>query len=319
MINKSLNYAYPRNYAEGGEVKSQSYSFVHDGNSYNMGDYRPGHEGTSLERAIANVQEHYDLAPGSFTVNNNTTQTLMGTYDSGSGNFKSASEPDSGDIFGATTMAMGEEDASFSEPSQEQMLEKIRELEATTMMVGEEDGGQTVPPDEGMVTTMAMGEEDAPRLDPDMDEIHEFFAEKVKRDFGDEPMFPETPAPPTAPLLRSNPFFDMPLQPVESPYPNPNAFTRAVGENGGGGNLFQSQLPVVPGESLRPTNQLAAPVKMRPIEGRTYGMYSNTPVLETNSIQPFTPYIAPQQLQSSGIESLVQNNSAPRTSVFKRS
>ena len=278
MINKSLNYAYPRNYAEGGEVKSQSYSFVHDGNSYNMGDYRPGHEGTSLERAIANVQEHYDLAPGSFTVNNNTTQTLMGTYDSGSGNFKSASEPDSGDIFGATTMAMGEEDAPFSEPSQEQMLEKFRELEATTMMVGEEDGGG-----------------------------------------GSEPITPAAPDTPSAPLLRSNPFFDMPLQPVESPYPNPNAFTRAMGENGGGGNVFQAQLPVVHGESLRPANQLAAPVKMRPIEGRTYGMYSNTPVLETNSIQPFTPYIAPQQLQSSGIESLVQNNSAPRTSVFKRS
>lgn len=272
MMNKSLNYAYPRNYAEGGEVESQSYSFVHDGNSYNMGDYRPGHEGTSLERAIANVQEHYDLAPGSFTVNNNTTQTLMGTYDSGSGDFKSASEPDSGDIFGATTMAMGEEDASFSEPSQEQMLEKIREMEATTMMVGEEDGGG-----------------------------------------GSEPVAP------AAPLLRSNPFFDMPLQPVESPNPNPNAFTRAIGENGGGGNFFQGPRPVVLGEPLRPTNQLVAPVKTPSIEGRTYGMYSNTPVFETNSIQPFTPYMPPQQAQSSGIESLVQNNSAPRTSVFKRS
>ena len=136
---------------------------------------------------------------------------------------------------------------------------------------------------------------------------------------GSEPITPAAPDTPSAPLLRSNPFFDMPLQPVESPYPNPNAFTRAMGENGGGGNVFQAQLPVVHGESLRPANQLAAPVKMRPIEGRTYGMYSNTPVLETNSIQPFTPYIAPQQLQSSGIESLVQNNSAPRTSVFKRS
>tara|TARA_R110000796_G_scaffold153832_1_gene270401 strand:- start:108 stop:992 length:885 start_codon:yes stop_codon:yes gene_type:complete len=293
MINKSLNYAYPQKFAEGGDVapaENQSYSFVIDGDSYNMG-------GNSLEQAIANVQENYNLPPGSFTVNNNTTRTLMGTYDSATGNFKSASEPASEDIFGATTMA-----------------------------VGEEDGGQTVPPDEGMVTTMAMGEEDAPFLEPDMDEIIEIFrgrAEKVKRDFGDEPMFPETPATPTAPLLRSNPFFDMPL---ESPFANnPNAFTRAIGEDGGSGNLFQGPQPVVPGAGLTfSPRPLTAPVQEQPIEGRTYGMYSNTPAFQTNSIQPFTPYMPPQQAQSSGVESLITdtdfyaNNSAPRTSVFKR-
>jgi hypothetical protein len=168
MISKSLNYAYPRKYAEGGDVapdtrrrleftpsddsgnsfryvlyddkgreaqsgvtqrkyvesglfgpgtdekynvsfleqapaplpaplppepeqKSTSYAFVDaDGNSYSMGDARPGHDGTSLERAIANVQEYYDFAPGSFTVSVPSEKRLVGTYDSDSGSFQAA-------------------------------------------------------------------------------------------------------------------------------------------------------------------------------------------------------------------------------------
>ena len=95
MMSKSLNYAYPQKFAEGGDVaseqKSTSYAFVDaDGNSYSMGDNRPGHDGTSLERAIANVQEYYDFAPGSFTVSVPSEERLVGTYDSASGSFQAA-------------------------------------------------------------------------------------------------------------------------------------------------------------------------------------------------------------------------------------
>ena len=73
------------------EQKNTSYAFMDaDGNSYNMGDARPGHDGTSLERAIANVQEYYDFAPGSFTVSVPSEKRLVGTYDSGSGSFQAA-------------------------------------------------------------------------------------------------------------------------------------------------------------------------------------------------------------------------------------
>ena len=95
MMSKSLNYAYPQKFADGGDVaseqKSTSYAFVDaDGNSYSMGDNRPGHDGTSLERAIANVQEYYDFAPGSFTVSVPSEERLVGTYDSASGSFQAA-------------------------------------------------------------------------------------------------------------------------------------------------------------------------------------------------------------------------------------
>jgi len=73
------------------EQKSTFYAFVDaDGNSYSMGDNRPGHDGTSLERAIANVQEYYDFAPGSFTVSVPSEKRLVGTYDSASGSFQAA-------------------------------------------------------------------------------------------------------------------------------------------------------------------------------------------------------------------------------------
>jgi hypothetical protein len=73
------------------EQKSTSYAFVDAaGNSYSMGDNRPGHDGTSLERAIANVQEYYDFAPGSFTVSVPSEERLVGTYDSASGSFQAA-------------------------------------------------------------------------------------------------------------------------------------------------------------------------------------------------------------------------------------
>ena len=127
MMGKSLNYAYPQKFAEGGDVaseqKSTSYAFVDaDGNSYNMGDNRPGHDGTSLERAIANVQEYYDFAPGSFTVSVPSEERLVGTYDSASGSFQAATS-DMRDLNGFS--AMGEEDAPFAEPTMEEIRDRL--------------------------------------------------------------------------------------------------------------------------------------------------------------------------------------------------
>ena len=127
MMSKSLNYAYPQKFAEGGDVaseqKSTSYAFVDaDGNSYSMGDNRPGHDGTSLERAIANVQEYYDFAPGSFTVSVPSEERLVGTYDSASGSFQAATS-DMRDLNGFS--AMGEEDAPFAEPTMEEIRDRL--------------------------------------------------------------------------------------------------------------------------------------------------------------------------------------------------
>ena len=74
-----------------------------------------------------------------------------------------------------------------------------------------------------------------------------------------------------------------------------------------------------------PDNTAFTPPPPPPVEGRTYGAYSGTPMGPTNSIQPFTPYMPPQQAQGPDLQSLITdtdyllNNSGPRTSVFQRS
>mgnify|MGYP001111199376 FL=1 len=267
--------------AKASEQKSTSYAFVDaDGNSYNMGDARPGHDGTSLERAIANVQEYYNLAPGSFTVSVPSEERLVGTYDSDSGSFQAATS-DMRDINGfsavpgmATTMAMGEEDAPFAEPTIEEIADRLGWVDSpTTMAVGEEDGGMPDTPGVDLMRPVP----DAPvfSLPPGVD-----------------PMFP-------APVTPS------PVNPVFTPAPPP---------------------PVVnPVFTPSPDNTAFTPPPPPPVEGRTYGAYSGTPMGPTNSIQPFTPYMAPQQAQGPDLQSLITdtdyflNNSAPRTSVFKRS
>ena len=350
MMSKSLNYAYPQKFAEGGEVaeaapqeKSTSYGFVDaDGNSYNMGDNRPGHGGTSLERAVANVQEYYDLAPGSFTVNNNDTRTLMGTYDSASGTFQGAddsggtNENESGsantDAMTALEMSVGlqEQDMRYDADQDGRLgandallFEKYAKMpdydDASGFMsgfYGEQPAQKTYPggeptytdqvpgyteggvefqgpdmPPFGMATTMAIGEEDTPFLEPDMDDMDDIFGPRP----GVDPV-PDTPVFSLPPGV--DPMVPAPVTP--SPVVNP-VFTPS------------------------PVNTAFTPPPPPPVEGRTYGAYSGTPMGPTNSIQPFTPYMPPQQAQGPDLQSLITdtdyllNNSGPRTSVFQRS
>ena len=418
------------------EQKSLNYAFVDaDGNSYNMGDVRPGHDGTSLERAIANVQEYYDFAPGSFTVSVPSEERLVGTYDSDSGSFQAATS-DMRDLNGfsalpgeglmpppnteVTTAAMGEEDTPFLEPTQEEMIDffdlprppnptytdqipgytedgvefqgpdmppsqpegpgipattrMVGEEEgmdwfdtrATTMAMGEEDGGGLMPPPgggpgegqlttlmkgeedggglmpppgggmvttqamgeedggglmpppgEGQLTTMAMGEEEGEGLMPDPPRPPNPFLDlEVMPDFID-PMIPEGPGytPPT-----DIPFTDIP--PVVVP-PN-TGYTFPVAPDAGSFLDFYNNQPPVNAPVFSP-GPVAPPVYQPPTQGRTYGASSGTPRGPTNSIQPFTPYMPPQQAQDADLQSLISdtdyflNNSAPRTSVFKRS
>ena len=287
------------NYAEKpSEQKSTSYSFVDaDGNSYSMGDARPGHSGTSLERAIANVQEYYDFAPGSFTVSVPSEKRLVGTYDSGSGSFQAAENPtytdqvpgytEGGVEFQgpdmpppdmATTLAMGEEDGGGGviEPDLPRPPNPFLGLEPdtfTTMAKGEEDGGLLPIPENpiGDLTTMAMGEEDGGGgfLLPPPSQI-------------DPPMFqPVTPPPNTG--------YTPP--PVVVPEFDP--------------------LQVAPG------------LPQGDFRGRTYGAYSQAGQLGGTTLRPFTPYMPPQQ--NEGIRSLIDEpvsyltESGPRSSVFRRS
>jgi hypothetical protein len=396
MISKSLNYAYPRKYAEGGDVapdtrrrleftpsddsgnsfryvlyddkgreaqsgvtqrkyvesglfgpgtdekynvsfleqKSTSYAFVDaDGNSYSMGDARPGHDGTSLERAIANVQEYYDFAPGSFTVSVPSEKRLVGTYDSDSGSFQAATS-DMRDLnefsptIEVTTQAMGEEDAPFAEPTIEEIKDLLGPLPdpIATMAMGEEagtgyvDGGRLMPPP-GTATTLAMGEEDGgglmPPFSPDM-----VTTMAIGEEDGGMPPFPgvdlRSPVPDAPGVdftlpVRNAPGFSLPPG-VDPMFPAPVV------------NPVFTPSPVVnPVFTPSPDNTAFTPPPPPPVEGRTYGAYSGTPMGPTNSIQPFTPYMAPQPAQGPDLQSLITdtdyflNNSGPRTSIFQRS
>lgn len=152
---------------------------------------------------------------------------------------------------------------------------------------GVEFQGPDMPPF-GMATTMAIGEEDTPFLEPDMGEIFD-------------------------------PGGGM-------------ATTQAMGEEDGGMPLPPGVDPMFPAPVVTPspvnpvfTPAPQPPVDTTPVQGRTYGAYSGTPMGPTNSIQPFTPYMPPQQAQGPDLQSLITdtdyflNNSGPRTSVFKRS
>jgi len=184
------------------------------------------------------------------------------------------------------------ENTPFLEPTQEEMgdmFDSLGGVEATTFAVGEEDGGGSMPPlSPDMATTAAIGEEDTPFLEPDMDDI-----------FGPRPGVDPVPDTPVVSLPPGvDPTVPAPFTP--SPVVNP-VFTPS------------------------PVNTAFTPPPPPPVEGRTYGAYSGTPMGPTNSIQPFTPYMPPQQAQGPDLQSLITdtnyflNNSGPHTSVFKRS
>ena len=206
----------------------------------------------------------------------------------------------------------------------------------TTMAIGEEDGGGLIEPDPPrppnpfldleppMATTMAMGEEDAPFAEPTIEEIADrlgWVDSPTTMAVGEEDGgMPDTPGVdlmrpvPDAPVFSLPPGVDPMFPAPVTPSPVNPVFTPAPPP------------PVVnPVFTPSPDNTAFTPPPPPPVEGRTYGAYSGTPMGPTNSIQPFTPYMAPQQAQGPDLQSLITdtdyflNNSAPRTSVFKRS
>ena len=185
---------------------------------------------------------------------------------------------------------------------------------------GEQPAQKTFPGGEPTYTTMAIGEEDGGGL-----------------------IEPDPPRPP-------NPFLDLEL-PIATtmamgeedggmPFLPPGreapiVTTMAMGEeDGGGGTILPPPptdiLPPSPVAPPAPVNPIFTPappppVDTTPVQGRTYGAYSGTPMGPTNSIQPFTPYMPPQPTQGPDLQSLITdtdfyaNMSGPRTSVFQRS
>ncbi len=161
---------------------------------------------------------------------------------------------------------------------------------------GEQPAQKTFPGGEPTYTTMAIGEEDGGGL-----------------------IEPDRPRPP-------NPF----LPPGGEA---PIVTTLAMGEeDGGGGTILPPPptdiLPPSPVAPPAPVNPIFTPapqppVDTTPVQGRTYGAYSGTPMGPTNSIRPFTPYVPyTPPAQDEGIRSLITDQdfvSGPRTSVFKRS
>jgi len=142
---------------------------------------------------------------------------------------------------------------------------------------------------------------------------------------------PDLPRPP-------NPFLDLEPDLPRPPNPffggeAPIVTTMAIGEeDGGGGTILPPPptdiLPPSPVAPPAPVNPIFTPapqppVDTTPVQGRTYGAYSGTPMGPTNSIRPFTPYVPyTPPAQDEGIRSLITDQdfvSGPRTSVFKRS
>ncbi len=251
--------------------------------------------------------------------------------------------PDVGDTF--TTMAMGEEDAPFAEPTIEEIRDRLDLFpdSATTMAVGEEDGGGLMPPPD-KATTLAVGEEDGvggiPKDALDVvatmamgEEAGTGYVDggwtapppgtattmAVGEEDGGMPpppgVDPMVPVPDTPGVDFTLPVRDFSLPPgVDPMFPAPVV------------NPVFTPSPVVnPVFTPSPDNTAFTPPPPPPGQGRTYGAYSGTPMGPTNSIQPFTPYMAPQPAESPDLQSLITdtdyflNNSAPRTSVFKRS
>jgi len=301
MMNKSLNYAYPRKYAEGGEVP-QTNTFVRDGvelvehngqmvpkealDVLNMAvglrdedmrydvnnDGRIGANDAIEFLRYAKLEDYNDDSgfmsqfydQGAAAENPTYTDQVPG-YTEGGVEFQGPDMPPPGM---ATTAAMGEEDGGGGviEPDLPRPPNPFFGPEGpllTTMAMGEEDDGLPIPekPPFGDLTTMAMGEEDG----------------------GGGTILP----PPPTDILPPSPVAPpAPVNPIFTPAPQP-------------------------------------PVDTTPVQGRTYGAYSGTPMGPTNSIRPFTPYVPyTPPAQDEGIRSLITDQdfvSGPRTSVFKRS
>ena len=340
MINKSLNYAYPRKFAEGGAVEVTDLSGVKQeplGNDMVLVKFQDGSYGKT-QKALFEAAESLGAPMGSqkdfanWHVNEwapkvvsdpafiaahdqfNTdqisyNQAVMDSdpqYAKNRLSFVQTHAPDNSAAISAAEELVATGNYAAENPTYTDQVPGYTEggvefqgpdMPSTTMAMGEEDTSFSKPDmDEilGQLTTMAIGEEDGEGLMPPPRPPNPFFD-----------LIPDLPRPP-------NPFFD--LEP-------PMATTMALGEEDGG---MPFPAPVTPLPVVNPVFT-PLPVDTTPVQGRTYGAYSGTPMGPTNSIQPFTPYMPPQQAQGPDLQSLITdtdyflNNSGPRSSVFKRS
>lgn len=354
MMNKSLNYAYPRKYAEGGEVP-QTNTFVRDGVEFveHNGQMVPKEALAVLNMAVglrdedmrydvnndgrigagdaieflryAKIEDYNDDSgfmsqfydQGAAAENPTYTDQVPG-YTEGGVEFQGPDMPPPRPEGVATTRMVGEEEGMDGSPPPGM---------ATTMAVGEEEGGLPLPKEPGgELTTMAMGEEDG----------------------GGGVIEPDLPRPPNPFLgLEPDTFTTMAAGEEDGGLPIPekpigDLTTMAMGEEDGGGPsplpppsldppMFQPVTPP-PNTGYTPPPVVApefAPLPVAPglpqggSQGRTYGAYSQAGQLGGTTLQPFTPYTPPQQ--NEGIRSLIDGpvsyltESGPRSSVFRRS
>ena len=347
MMSKSLNYAYPQKFAEGGEVQVTDLSGLKQeplGNDMVLVKFQDGSYGKT-QKALFEAAESLGAPMGSqkdfanwhlnewapkvvsdpaFKAAHDKFNTDQISYDQAvmdsdpqyaqnrlafvqthapnnaaaisaaeelvaTGNYAAENPTYTDQIPGYT-----EEGVEFQGPDMSFLQPKGPGIPATTRMVGEEEGMDGFFGGGMEATTMAMGEEDGGGLMPPPRPPNPFLD-----------LEPDLPRPP-------NPFLD--LEP-------PMATTMAMGEEDGG---MPFPAPVTPSPVVNPVFT-PLPVDTTPVQGRTYGAYSGTPMGPTNSIQPFAPYMPPQQAQGPDLQSLITdtdyflNNSGPRSSVFRRS
>jgi hypothetical protein len=358
MMNKSLNYAYPRKYAEGGEVP-QTNTFVRDGVEF------VEHNGQMVSKEALDV---LNMAVGlrdedmRYDVNNDgrigagdavefLRYAKLEDYNDDSGfmsQFYDQGAAAENPTYTDQVPGYTEGGVEFQGPD---MPPPRPEGVATTRMVGEEEGMEGLPPP-GMATTMAMGEEDGGGggIEPDLPRPPNPFLGLEPDTFttmakGEEDNFLPIPEKPIGDLTtmamgEEDGGGAFPLPPPSQIDPPDMATTTAMGEEDGGMPLPPGVDPMFPAPVVTPPPNTGytpppvvapefAPLPVAPdlpqggSQGRTYGAYSQAGQLGGTTLRPFTPYMPPQQ--NEGIRSLIDEpvsyltESGPRSSVFRRS
>ena len=320
MMNKSLNYAYPQKYAEGGEVP-QTNTFVRDGVEF------VEHNGQMVSKEALDV---LNMAVGlrdedmRYDVNNDGR---IGAGDALEF-LKYAKLEDYSDDSGFMSQFY-DQGAAAENPTYTDQVPGYTEG-------GVEFQGPDMPPPrpEGVATTRMVGEELG--LEPDT------FTTMAK---GEEDNFLPIPEKPIGDLTtmamgEEDGGGAFPLPPPSQIDPPDMATTTAMGEEDGGMPLPPGVDPMFPAPVVTPPPNTGytpppvvapefAPLPVAPdlpqggSQGRTYGAYSQAGQLGGTTLRPFTPYMPPQQ--NEGIRSLIDEpvsyltESGPRSSVFRRS
>lgn len=320
MMNKSLNYAYPRKYAEGGDVEAPPAGFDLGTVDNSM---ITGLKGDVIKQANGRYTFFtYDNAAGKkegdFTGSGRSTMNNLSEKE-----FAQMTGIPVGELTGdlirnpegqLMTAAMGEND-DMPPPRPDGV--------ATTRMVGEEEGMDGFPPP-GMATTMAVGEEEGGGLiEPDLPRPPNPFLDleppmATTMAMGEEDGGLPFP-PPENPVIPP-PMVDPPIPQPIAPPSNTGYTPPAMPDAGSFLDMYNP--PSVVGPEFSPL-PVAPDLPQGGSQGRTYGAYSQAGQQAGTTMQPFTPYTPPPQ--NEGIRSLIDEpvsyltESGPRSSVFRRS